>query len=83
MTDPQKATISLHKPNSPVETAECTRIPTGAENAPGAYLHSLGWAFTDAPTIQAYQRHTGEDVAPIFARYREWAEENLLGSGTS
>lgn len=45
----------------------------------GTHLAALGWAFTDAPTIQAYQRHTGEDVAPVFARYRQWAEENVVG----
>lgn len=39
----------------------------------------LGWAFTDAPTIEAYRKSTGEDVKPTFCRYRDWVEENIIG----
>lgn len=44
------------------------------------HLEALGWAFTDPPTREAYRRCTGEDIAPTLDRYREWAEENLIGS---
>lgn len=45
------------------------------------HMEVLGWAFTHAPTQEAYRRSTGEDVAPALRRYREWVEENVVGSG--
>lgn len=44
-----------------------------------SHLEALGWAFTHAPTQEAYRRSTGEDVAPLLERYRQWVEENVVG----
>jgi len=46
-----------------------------------SHLEALGWAFTHAPTQEAYRRSTGEDAAAVLDRYREWVEENVVGSG--
>lgn len=56
-------------------------IPTDQDALPPLveYLATLGWAVTHAPTIEAYRRSTGEDIAPALDRYREWLEENVIG----
>lgn len=46
-------------------------------------LDILGWAFTNPPTQEAYRRSTGEDVAQVLIRYRQWLEENIIGSDRS
>ncbi|WP_429820292.1 hypothetical protein [Ensifer sp. B1-9] len=40
---------------------------------------ALGWAVSHKPTMEAYRRSTGEDIAPALDRYRAWVEENLCG----
>lgn len=45
-----------------------------------AHMEALGWAFTHAPTQEAYRRSTGEDAALVLERYRQWVEENVVGS---
>ncbi len=40
---------------------------------------ALGWAVTHKPTMEAYRRSTGEDIAPALDRYRAWVEENVIG----
>lgn len=39
----------------------------------------IGWAVTHAPTVTAYERHTGESIAPAINRYLHWCRENLIG----
>ncbi|MCA0342867.1 MAG: hypothetical protein LCH99_24455 [Proteobacteria bacterium] len=46
------------------------------------HLEALGWAFTHAPTHEAYRRSTREDIGPVLARYRQWLEENIIGRAT-
>jgi hypothetical protein len=43
------------------------------------HLAALGWAVSHKPTMEAYRRSTGEDIAPALDRYREWIEENVIG----
>lgn len=44
-----------------------------------SYQAALAWALLHAPTREAYKRCTGEEVAPVIDRYREWLEANLIG----
>ncbi|WP_042778952.1 hypothetical protein [Sinorhizobium fredii] len=41
---------------------------------------ALGWAFLHKPTREAFRRSTGEDIGPALDRYREWLEENIIGT---
>ncbi len=41
---------------------------------------ALGWAVSHKPTMEAYRRSTGEDIAPALDRYRAWVEENVIGA---
>ncbi|MBX5175314.1 hypothetical protein HJB77_03255 [Rhizobium lentis] len=44
------------------------------------HLAALGWAIQHAPTREAFRRSTGEDIGPALDRFRQWLEENLIGS---
>lgn len=44
------------------------------------HLAAMGWAITHKPTVEAYRRSTGEDISPALDRYREWVEENVIGT---
>lgn len=46
---------------------------------PQSHHELVGWAVQHAPTVQAYERSTGEDIGLVLDRYRQWVETNLIG----
>lgn len=53
--------------------------PTSEANDTPDHIRAVGWVVSHPPTIAAYERHSGESIAPALTRFIRWAEANIIG----